>query len=130
MKKVLEFIAGEMKKAGVEYHFEKNGKPKPAYPYYVGELVPTEPVNEDGMQQYSLILDGFTRKTESSSGTLFELLEDAEKIERHFPQVGGITAVLGNQAIAVFYCSCQPVDSGEEQLKKVQVILDVKTWKG
>ena len=38
--------------------------------------------------------------------------------------------ILGNQAIAVFFNSVQPVDSGEEQLKKIQVNLDVKSWKG
>ncbi len=59
-----------------------------------------------------------------------ELLLEAEKIERHFPQVEGLSALSGNQAITVFYCNCQPVESGNEQLQKVQVNLTIKTWKG
>jgi hypothetical protein len=61
---------------------------------------------------------------------LFELLEEAEKIEECFPQVEGLTAVVRNQAIAVYYSSCQPIDSGDEQLTKVQINLIINTWKG
>ncbi len=130
MKKVLKFIAGEMKKAPVDYHFLKNKKSKPTYPYFVGELLPVDPTTEDGMKEFTLVLDGFNRKTATNEGTLFQLLEEAEKIEEHFPSVEGLTAIVENQAIAVFYCSCEPVDSGDEQLQKVQVNLTVKTWKG
>lgn len=130
MRKVLKFISTEMKKAGIEYHFQRNKKPKPTYPYFVGELVPAEPATEDGEKEFTLILDGFTRETSVSEGTLLELLLEAEKIEEHFPQVEGLTALSGNQAIAVFYCNCQPVESGNEQLQKVQVNLTIKTWKG
>lgn len=130
MKKILGFINTEMKQAGIEYHFQKNKKPKPVYPYFVGELVPVEPASEDGKKEFTLVLDGFTRETPSNEGTLMELLLEAEKIEGHFPQVEGLTVLSGNQAIAVFYCSCQPVESGDAQLQKVQVNLTVKTWKG
>jgi hypothetical protein len=44
--------------------------------------------------------------------------------------VEGLTAVVRNQAIAVYYSSCQPIDSGDEQLTKVQINLAIKTWKG
>ncbi len=54
MRKVLKFINAEMKKAGVEYYFQKNKKPKPIYPYFVGELVPAEPVSEDGEKEFTL----------------------------------------------------------------------------
>lgn len=130
MKKILGFINTEMKKAGIEYHFQKNKKPKPVYPYFVGELIPVEPASEDGMKEFTLVLDGFTREMPSNEGTLIELLLEAEKIEGHFPQVEGLTALSGNQAIAVFYCNCQPVESGDAQLQKIQVNLTVKTWKG
>lgn len=130
MRKILKLINAEMKKAGIEYHFQKNKKPEPAYPYFVGGLIPAEPVAEDGMKEFTLVLDGFTRETSDSEGTLLELLLEAEKIERHFPQVEGLTAMSGNQAIAVFYCNCQPVESGDVQLQKIQVNLTVKTWKG
>ena len=86
MKNVLKLIAAEMKAAGVEYHFEVNKKSPPTYPYHVGELFPAIPTTEDGMQEYTLELNGFNRKTESSDGTLSELLADVQKIEEHFHQ--------------------------------------------
>lgn len=130
MKQVLKLIASEMKKANVDYHFMKNKKKRITYPYFVGELLPTESTTEDGKKEFTLVLDGFNRKSETTEGTLFELLEEAEKIENHFPQVEGLTAIVKNQAIAVYFSSCQSVDSGDEQLEKVQVNLSIKTWKG
>ena len=130
MKQILKLIADEMKSAGIDYHFQVNKKSPPTYPYHVGELIPVNPDTEDGKQEYTLVLDGFNRKSKTSDGTLFELLEDAEKIEERFPKVGAFTALRGNQAIAIYYLSCQPVESGDEQLQKVQTLLQIKSWKG
>lgn len=130
MKKILKLIADEMKSIGINYHFQVNKKSPPTYPYFVGELLPVDPTTEDGMKEFTLVLDGFNRKTAANEGTLFQLLEEAEKIEEHFPQVEGLTAIVKNQAIAVFYTRCQPVDSGDEQMERVQVNLSIKTWKG
>lgn len=124
MKQVLSLITAEMKKASVDYHFMKNKKSKPTYPYFVGELLPTEPTSEDGMKEFTLVIDGFNR------GTIFNLLEETEKIEQHFPSVEGLIAMVGNQAIAIFSNSPQVVDSGDEELQKIQINLTVKTWKG
>ena len=130
MKNVLKLIAAEMKAAGIEYHFEVNKKSPPTYPYHVGELFPAIPTTEDGMQEYTLELNGFNRKTESSDGTLSELLADVQKIEEHFPLVDGFTTLIGNQAVMIHYISCTPVTSGDEQVQKVQTTLSIKTWKG
>lgn len=130
MKQILKLIADEMKSAGIDYHFQMNKKSPPTYPYHVGELIPVNPDTEDGKQEFTLVLDGFNRKSKTSDGTLFELLEDAKKIEERFPKVGGFTALRGNQAIAIYYLSCQPVESGDEQLQKVQTLLQIKSWKG
>lgn len=90
MKKILGFINTEMKQAGIEYHFQKNKKPKPVYPYFVGELVPVEPASEDGKKEFTLVLDGFTRETPSNEGTLMELLLEAEKIQSILPPVESV----------------------------------------
>lgn len=130
MKQILKLIADEMKSAGIDYHFQVNKKSPPVYPYHVSELIPVNPDTEDGKQEFTLVLDGFNRKSETSDGTLYELLADAEKIENRFPKVGGLTVLRGNQAIAIYYLSCQPVESGDEQLQKVQTLLQIKSWKG
>lgn len=124
MKKALKFIKNEMALIPVDYHFMKNKKSKPTYPYFVGELLPTEPTTEDGGKEYTLVVEGFHR------GTLLELLEKAETIEEHFPSVEGLCTVDGNEAIAVFSSTTQPVDSGAEGLEKVQINLILKIWKG
>lgn len=130
MKKVLKFIADEMKTAGVDYHFQQNKKSKPTYPYFVGEILPVNPTTEDGMKEFSLVLDGFNRMAASNTGTLLELLDASDLIESHFPIVEGLTTIIDNQAIAIYYNGCQPMDSGDEQLTKVQITLTIKTWKG
>jgi hypothetical protein len=130
MKEVLKLITSKMQESGLDYHFMKNKKRKVTYPYWVGELLPTDPNTEDGRKEFTFILTGFNRASDTTEGTLFELLEEAEKIEERFPQVEGLTAVVRNQAIAVYYSSCQPIDAGDEQLTKVQINLAIKTWKG
>lgn len=124
MKRVLGLITAEMKKAGVDYHFMKNKKSKLTYPYFVGELLPTEPISEDGLKEFALVIDGFNR------GTIYELLLETEKIEQHFPSVEGLIAVVENQAIAIFSNSPQVVDTEGEEFQRMQINLTVKTWKG
>lgn len=130
MKQVLKLVNSEMRNAGIDYHFLRNRKKKTTYPYFVGELLPGIPASEDGEQEYTLILDGFNRESDTTEGTLYELLEEVEKIEEHFPQIIGLLTKVDQQNIAVYFTSCQPVDSGEEQLTKIQVNLTIKTWKG
>ncbi|MFA9375592.1 MAG: hypothetical protein ACERKZ_02445 [Lachnotalea sp.] len=124
MKKVLKLIKNEMAAIPVDYHFMKNKKSKPTYPYYVGELLPVEPVNEDGCKEYTFVLTGFNR------GSILDLLESAETIEEHFPSVEGISIVDGNEVIVVYSNTTQVIDSGAEELQKVQINLTIKTWKG
>lgn len=124
MDKMLQVILQKMKDSKVNYHFQQYKTQKPVYPYFIGELLPVQTFSEDGMKEYTMILDGFNR------GTMYDLLKESEKIETAFPMVEGFTTVVDNQAITVFFASCQPVDSGDEQLQKVEIQLTIKTWKG
>lgn len=119
-----------MKSAGIDYHLGKNKKSPPAYPYFVGEFIPVDTNSEDGRKEWTLLLDGFTRQTAKSSGDLLELLQEAEKIEDHFPCVGGLKTVVKNQAIVGYFVGVQPVDTDDDQLTRVQITLQIKSWKG
>lgn len=130
MKKILNVIKTEMKSAGIDYHFQENKKSPPSYPYFVGELIPVVTGSEDGMKEYTIILNGFNRKTANNSGDLLELLDAADVIETHFPVVGGFRTVINNQAIVIHFANFQPIDSGDEQLNKIEITLQIKTWKG
>lgn len=125
MKIVLKFIKEEMEKMGIDYHFMKNKKSKPIYPYFVGELFQIENAEEDGMQEYSALLTGFDR-----GNGMEELIEAAEKIEQHFPEVTGLTASVSDSCIAVFHSASNMIESGSEDINKLQVNLTVKLWKG
>ena len=112
-----------MKEIGLNYAFlEWNDTPK--YPYFVGEYSEAPPVTEDGLQECDFILTGWTR------GKFTELEEAKEKIENYFNKVGGHTVIAdNNNAVAIFYSHSLVVPSGEAELKKIEIHLDVKEWK-
>lgn len=122
-KEGLKIIKDAMKALGLNYAFmEWNGKP--AYPYFVGEYQETPSLNEDGLQESTFLLTGFSRES-------WMALEDAkEKISTYFNQVGGRTVIADNgSAVAVFYSNSLVIPTGDAELKKIQINLDVKEWK-
>ena len=122
-KEGLKIIKDAMKALGLNYSFmEWNGKP--VYPYFVGEYQETPSLNEDGLQESTFLLTGFSRES-------WLALEDAkERIATYFNQVGGKTVMADNgSAVAVFYSNSLVVPTGDAELKKIQVNLLVKEWK-
>jgi len=118
----LKIISGSLQSLGINYEFGV-WTSKAAYPYWVGEYQETPPLNEDGMQETTFILSGFTR------GKWLELEEEKEKIENHFNKVGGMTAIADNgSAVAVFYENSLVIPTGDAELKKIQVNLSIKEW--
>ena len=120
LKKMINSAMNEM---GLNYAFmEWNAMPD--YPYFVGEYTEFEPMTEDGLQDKTFILTGFTR------GTWGELDAAKKKIEQHFSKVNGKTAIgADGSALAVFYSTAFPVRTGDAELKKIQIELKVKEWK-
>ena len=94
------------------------------YPYFVGELTETETATEDGMEAPYMLLTGFHR------GNFNELEEIKEKIKKHFHPVHGKRAAFEGGTIAVFYGGAFYIPTGEADLKKLQITLNIKTWKG
>ncbi len=122
MEKLI-FIKQQMDILHIPYAFmEWTAKIK--YPYWVGEFSETPPETEDGCEESTFILTGTSR------GSWLELMKAKEKIKRHFPTIGGLRAKTGSGAIAVFFSSSLPVPTGEADLKRLQVTLDIKEWKG
>lgn len=120
---MLEFIKNELAFIGVPYEFMR-WTDIASYPYFVGEYtgVPTD--TEDGNRDSTFILTGFTRNS------WLELEQIREKVERHFSASGGLRGQTSDGgAVAVFYSSAFPVPTGEADLKKIQINLDVKEWR-
>ena len=94
------------------------------YPYIVGEYSDVPTSNEDGSEESSFILTVTTR------GKWIELEQIKEKIKRHFPPVFGLRGKTDSGSIAVFFSDAFPVPTGEADLKRLQINLSIKEWKG
>ena len=119
----LQIIASAMSDMGLNYAFVE-WKGDPVYPYFVGEYQETPSMTEDGLQESTFTLTGFTR------GSWLELEEAKEQIEKHFNRGSGKTVIADNgSAVAVFYAHSLVVPTGEAELKRIEINLDVKEWK-
>lgn len=124
MKTILKYIADAMADIEVPYHFMRNRSGKVTYPYFVSEIYPVESSSEDGREEFTMMLTGFDRNR-----NMMRLLDMAAKIKEYFPPTEGLTAIVDKQCIAVFASLPQPVDSGEEELQKLQINLNIKRWR-
>ena len=105
----------------IPYDFmEWKGKP-PDDRYHVGESneVTMTTMEEDGHQDSTFILRGFTRRDWKL------LMDDAQTIKKNLPR----TAILPDgTGIAVFYAGSTPVPTGDAELKSIKINLDIKEW--
>lgn len=120
---VLNAVSELMTAAGLSYEFGEWSSDI-VYPYWTGEYQESEPLNEDGMQESTFILTGWTR------GDYIDLEAEKEKIKELFHPIDGyvVTADDGS-AVAIFYAFAMGgIPTGDAKLKKVQVNLTVKEW--
>ena len=123
-KAVLNAVDNAMTEIGVNYQYQE-WSGDIAYPYFVGEYQEIEPPNEDGMQEVSFVLTGFTRDS------FLDLEAAKEKIEKKFNPVTGYRAIADNKSvITIFYASALAnIPTGDAELKKLQINLTIKEWK-
>lgn len=122
-KNILKVVSDGMAELGIEYEFGEYTKEPIVYPYFVGEYTETEPMTEDGLQETTFMLSGFSR------GTWLTLENAKAKIENYFNKVYGKTVMVDDgSAVAVFYGSSLIVPTGDEELKKIQINLQCKEW--
>lgn len=123
-KNLLKVVSDGMAELGIEYEFGEYTKEPIVYPYFVGEYTETEPMTEDGLQETTVLLTGFSR------GKWLTLENAKAKIENYFNKVYGKTVMVGDgSAVAVFYGNSLIVPTGDEELKKIQINLQCKEWK-
>ena len=73
----LKFINDKLEEININYEFMQWTKDI-VYPYFVGEYQEAESLNEDGLQETTFILNGF------SKGSWLNLEQEKEKIEKLF----------------------------------------------
>ena len=116
---VLGFISKLLSSLGINYQFMQwNGEPQ--YPYFVGVYSEAPELDESGEMRIDFILSGFTR------GSWLELEEAKTKIAEGTRDV---RAVIDGIGIAVFYSSSIPVPEETDELKRIQITLDVRVWR-
>ncbi len=119
----LQFINKQMDILAVPYEFGE-WTSNVQYPYFVGEITEDEPMTEDGYEQSTLILNGFQR------GKYIDLEIIKERIKKHFHSIYGLRATTESGSIAVYYGGAFYVPTNEADLKRIQINLIIKEWKG
>ena len=118
----LKFISEQMDILAVPYEFGEWASDI-KYPYFVGEITEEEPTTEDGLEQSTMLLNGFCR------GKYIDLETIKEKIKSHFSPIYGLSGQTDSGAIVVFYAGAFYVPTGEDDLKRIQINLQIKEWK-
>lgn len=119
----LKFISDQLSALGINYEFgEWTSAVK--YPYFTGEITEEPIMTEDGKEESTLILNGFHR------GKYIDLETAKNKIKKHFDQIHGLRATTDSGVIAVFFDGSFYITTNEASLKRVQINLKIKEWKG
>ena len=120
----LNIVSDGMDSLGLEYGFGVYEGDPVVYPYFVGEYQETGSLTEDGLQETTFMLNGFSR-------TDWESLETAkEAIENYFDKVSGLTMIADNgNGICVSYENALIIPTGDAELKRIQINLRVQEWK-
>lgn len=119
----LGYINTYLSNLGIPYEFMDwtNGFPDT---YFVGEYRDIPTLGEGGESETDFILTGTTRSKWIDLETVKETLAGA------FPEYGH-TAVLPNGwGIMISFDSASPIPSIEEGIKRIEITLKVKEWKG
>ena len=119
---VLEVINNELHNIGVPYEFMR-WTSEPQYPYFIGEYLEVPTDSEDGYEEHTMILTGTTK------GLWFELENIKTKIKDHFPKPYGLRKAVSGGTVVIFYENSFPVDTGEADLKRIQINLQIKEWR-
>lgn len=121
-KDVLKLIDTGMTALGLNYGFVE-WKGKPVDIYFVGEYQEEPAMSEDGLQEADFILTGFTR------GSWDDLETAKENIENYFYRDGRMTIASSGNAVVISYSNSFVVPTGDAELKRIEIHLDVKEWK-
>lgn len=118
----LAAIQAGLEVLGLNYAFMQ-WNDKIVYPYFVGEYQEIPPASEDGLQESTFILNGWTR------GEWADLEAAKQKIREYFHPIKGKQAIAKDgSAVAIFYENGFAVPTGDAELKKIEIHLSVKEW--
>ena len=121
---ILQFIHEQMAALDIRYEFgEWTSAVK--YPYFVGEITEEPTTTESGLEEATMLLTGFHR------GNFIDLATIKNIIKKHFDPIHGLrVSTADGSSIAAFFDGAFYIPTGEADLKKIQINLKIKQWKG
>lgn len=132
MKEILQVINNELNEVlNLNYCFLEYSKSKITYPYLVGEYIEEPFEKECSHTKGTLILTAFTRDRQENGkkvkGTRLELEEIGDKLKEHFRY---FRKSINKSIVSIEYDYRQPIDSADENIKKIEIYLTVDKWEG
>lgn len=118
----LSIIDQSMIEMGINYSFGFYTKDPIEYPYFVGEYSEVEVSSEDGLQETTFMITGFSR-------TSWADLENKKNIIEEYFDPNGRTFMVDGSGIAIMYSNAVMVPQEDPELKSIQINLKIKEWK-
>ena len=121
MEEILKLIAEEMETLQIPYEYEQWTGPV-SYPYFVGEILPEIPMNEDGISDYVFFLKGWTKNKFQTAIRL------ADTFRRRYPTTGK-HFLRNGKGISIYYDTINtlPHDHSEE-IKRIEFRFTIKLY--
>lgn len=114
MINVLEILKNEFEKLNIPYTFDEWDKDM-ELPQFIGELHENPTLDEDGMSEYALILNGYAIN-----------MRDLLKVVKQLKSKYKTSAIVNG--IVIKYDGFTPIDTGTEDYKQIQITLKIKQW--
>lgn len=93
------------------------------FPFFVGEYTETEPMNEDGYLESTMMLTGTTNTS------YLDLETEKESVMKCFPPEGTQEVLESGSGIAVSYAGAFAVPSEDETIHRIQINIRVQEWR-
>ena len=116
MKKVLTIINNELNTMNIPYTFDGWDK-ELELPQFIGEISEVPTLNEDGLSEYTFILTGYAVKNDNDY-----LFNVAERIKKEYKPSKIVDKVV------IIYDNTMPIDTNNDDLKRIQTTLKIKKW--
>lgn len=105
------------------YQFYEWGT-KAEYPYWVGEYSEVSSTSEDGSGEDVMMITGTTK------GSVMDLENGKRVLQKAFPTFSGYHAVLDSGThIIAYYDTSTMIPTDGNDIKRIQVNLQIKSWK-
>lgn len=119
---ILEYMNLKLKELLPYQYYEWSTKV--VYPYWIGEYSEIPSNAEDGFGEDTMMITGTTK------GSVIDLENGKEILRKAFSTIKGYHAVLDSGThILVFYDTATSIPTDGNDIKRLQVNLQIKSWK-